>query len=172
MKSENILNVTELLILQELMNIAFGSASADLEEVLDISIDLKVPAAEMVPVTKLKKYIQESMALTNKSSMVEEKFWGDFNGSAILVFPVEIQKNIISLLSAHDYPATDMEHIEGMDSGVLLEIGNILIGACIGKISELLNTVVTLNGKIMIITSYNSINWLKKSLKLFMESYE
>ncbi len=212
MKSENILNVTELLILQELMNIAFGSASADLEEVLDISIDLKVPAAEMVPVTKLKKYIQESMALNNKSSMVEEKFWGDFNGSAILVFPGEIQKNIISLLSAHDYPSTDMEHIDGMDQGVLLEIGNILIGACIGKISELLNTVVTysppnigsgsssdleffidkfekessaiilkmefafhqkhLNGKIMIITSYNSINWLKSSLKHFMDSYE
>ena len=74
MSSDNILNTTELLILQELMNIAFGSASADLEDVLDISIDLNVPAAEMVPVTQLKKYIQESMALTKKSSMVEEKF--------------------------------------------------------------------------------------------------
>ena len=212
MKDGKFLDDHELLIFQELMNIAFGSASADLEDVLDISIDLRVPEAEMVPVSKLKKYIIKSMDLNDKSSMVEEKFWGDFNGSAILLFPGEIKRDLISILSSQDYCSTETGHFEGMDQGVLLEIGNILIGACIGKISELLKTVVTysppsigsgsksdldyfigkfepassaiilkmefsfrqksLNGKMMIITSYDSIYWLKDSLKKFMDAYE
>lgn len=143
MKSGVSLNEQELLILQELMNIAFGSASADLEEVLDLSIDLRVPEAETVPVSELKDYIAGSMKLDDRSSMVEEKFWGEFSGSSILVFPEAVGKNLLSILSHPALESTAENQIGEMDQGVLLEVGNILIGACIGKISELLNTVVT-----------------------------
>ncbi len=140
MKSEALLNDNELLILQEIMNIAFGGATADLGEVLDLSIELQVPEAKIVPIPELESFIQKSMSLDEQSRMVEERFWGDFNGSAILVFPKGVGQSLVSILSMGDFGSED---IKEMDQGVLLEIGNILIGACIGKISELLSTSVT-----------------------------
>ena len=95
---------------------------------------------------------------------------------------------------------------------IIMEIGNILIGACVGKISELLNTSVVysppqaiyeksvefnrflksfdpantviamktvfrfqqkdIKGFILVITDYESIEWLKDALDKFMESYQ
>ncbi|EKD38883.1 MAG: hypothetical protein ACD_75C00576G0003 [uncultured bacterium] len=93
-----------------------------------------------------------------------------------------------------------------------MEVGNILIGACVGKVAELLKDMVTyspprviiedhpsvsmpdtlfdpensaiilktvfcfnernVNGFLFLITSHNSVAWLKKALADFMEQYE
>ena len=133
-------NEMEKQILQEIMNIAFGSASGELEDVIDVSIMLHVPEIEMLPVKNLSNYLKENIILRETSIIIEEKFWGDFSGSSILVFPEGMNKNLISILSGQNMEEADAP---GMEKGVLLEIGNILIGACIGKITELLKTGVT-----------------------------
>jgi chemotaxis protein CheC len=143
MKPEVFLTEHEQLILQEIMNIAFGSATADLEEILNLSINLKVPEVKVIPIHELKNYILESMNLDEQSRMVEERFWGDFKGSAILVFTEGVGKGLISMLSMGYVHSESTTELEALDQGVLLEVGNILIGACIGKISELLSTSVT-----------------------------
>ena len=111
---------------------------------------------------------------------------------------------------------TSHTHLEkpmvSLERESLIEIGNILIGACIGKISELLDTFATyspprlinditngydphmesydpshkailmktlfkfeqkdLTGLLLILTSQESIGWLKRALLAFMEQYE
>ncbi|MBA4367132.1 MAG: chemotaxis protein CheC [Desulfobacterium sp.] len=130
-------------ILQEIMNIAFGNATADLAEVVDIYVMLSVPNIQVIGIGELPFYLKDTIKDDGESSIVEQKFWGSFKGSGLLVFPSGSGKDLLAFLDDRaDY------HHEGtaaatLEKGGLLEIGNILIGACVGKVSELLSTFVT-----------------------------
>jgi chemotaxis protein CheC len=130
-------------ILQEIMNIAFGNATADLAEVVDIYVMLSIPNIQVIGIGELPIYLKDTIKDDGESSIVEQKFWGSFKGSGLLVFPSGSGKDLLAFLDDRaDY------HHEGtaaatLEKGGLLEIGNILIGACVGKVSELLSTFVT-----------------------------
>ena len=130
-------------MLQEIMNIAFGNATADLAEVIDIYVMLSVPNVKAIGIGALPDYLKKTIHEDGESSIVEQKFWGNFKGSGLLVFPSGSGKDILAFLDnkeSKDYTGSAADTLE---KGGLLEIGNILIGACVGKISELLNTFVT-----------------------------
>ena len=73
---------------------------------------------------------------------MEQSFWGKFKGNAYLFFPSGTGKRIISLLGNGD-EFFQSDPINELEKETFLEIGNILIGACIGKIAELLGDVIT-----------------------------
>ncbi len=199
-------------ILQEIMNIAFGNATADLAEVVDIYVQLSVPSIQVIDIGALPKYLRETINSEGESDVVEQKFWGNFKGSGLLVFPSGTGKDLLGMLEdkgPQDHPNVSIATLE---RGGLLEIGNILIGACVGKVSELLDTFVTysppqviqgdgsgyeyliehfdtsqtaivmktiftfkekdISGFLLILTNYESIDWLRKALSDFMGSYE
>ncbi len=133
----------EIEILQEIMNIAFGNATADLAEVVDIYVQLSVPEIDIISIGELPNHLQNTLEDGSKASIVDQKFWGDFNGSGLLVIPSESGTDLMTLFKNHRPENSGTVSIEMLNKGVLLEIGNILIGACVGKISELLNTFVT-----------------------------
>ncbi|MGP8152870.1 MAG: chemotaxis protein CheC [Smithella sp.] len=129
-------------LLQEIMNIAFGRASADLAEYIDIFVLLSPPDVMLLQASDLPRYINRELRDCDKVSVVEQSFWGKFKGNAYLFFPSGTGKKIFSILGNGDElflsdPANEME------KETFLEIGNILIGACIGKISELLGDFST-----------------------------
>ena len=130
-------------ILQEIMNIAFGNATADLAEVIDIYVLLSVPEIQIIEIGKLPDYLDKTISSGSAISMVEQKFWGEFKGSGLLVFPGSAGKSLISLLDESKAEELESGSIATLEKGALLEIGNILIGACVGKISELLSTFAT-----------------------------
>ncbi len=131
-------------ILEELMNIAFGSASAELGEVIDIRVSLNVPEIYIINAENVPDFLEEAIENDEKPRIVEQNFWGDFLGKCFLVLSTGNEEDIITLTGRE---LTEEEKVppyaEIKHNGILLEIGNILIGACIGKISEMLNTVVT-----------------------------
>ena len=142
-KYDDIFSEEEKEILQEIMNIAFGNATADLAGVIDIYVVLSVPKIQVINIGNLPEYMRTTLNASGSSRIVDQRFWGDFNGSGFLVFPTSAGDDLISLLedrSIEDYGSKPKEIIE---REVLTEIGNILIGACVGKMSELLNTFVT-----------------------------
>jgi len=152
-------------ILQEIMNIAFGNATADLAEVIDIYVHLSVPDIKVIRSGALPKYINKTIYKFDQTNIVEQKFWGDFKGSALLVFPQSEESEIIEILSeSKDDNITPPHEIHQND--VLMEIGNILIGACVGKVSDLLNTFVTYSPPQVIQDSNNN----KKSLLKLIDS--
>lgn len=133
-------------ILQEIMNIAFGKASADLAEVIDIYVVLTVPNIEVFDAEGLTRYIKSEIADYKVIDIIEQKFWGKFKGSALLAFPSESGKELVTLLDPDVRESEKITHIEDInlvEKESLLEIGNILIGACVGKLAELLGDVVT-----------------------------
>ena len=130
-------------ILQEIMNIAFGNATAGLAGVIDIYVILSVPKIQVIRIGNLQEYLKKELNASGKTSIVDQRFWGDFNGSGFLVFPTGSGEDLISLLEGKSIGSYHPKSKDLLERETLIEIGNILIGACVGKISELLNTFVT-----------------------------
>ena len=132
-------------ILQEIMNIAFGNATADLAEVIDIFVVLSVPNIRVINIGELSEYLRSNIEESGDTTIVDQQFHGDFSGSGFLVFPTGTKANLMSLLEDE----TEKTSAEGarpkpiMEKDFITEISNILIGACVGKMTELLNTFVT-----------------------------
>jgi chemotaxis protein CheC len=208
----NILSDEELDILQEIMNIAFGKATAELAELIDIRVKLSVPCARVIYTAELPAYIQGEVKDYGDISIVEQRFWSDFKGSALLIFPAGSGKELITLLTGEETDVFLSDPVDELEKGTLMEVGNILMGACIGKIAELLNDTLTYSppivyigdnvhdllpktvmssydltivlrtsfhfekkdifGFLFVLTSQESVDWLKNSLNEFMEQFE
>lgn len=207
----DIISDEEKEILQEIMNIAFGKAASDLAEVINIFVVLSVPYIEMLKAQDLPEYLKAQVTEYERISIVEQNFWGEFKGSAFLVFQASAGRELVSLFG-EDTEDFGSESIDALEKETLMEVGNILIGACVGKLSELLGDAVTyspprvvtenspndaipanifdsgasaivlktvfcfnernVHGFLFLVTSHDSIIWLKKSLTDFMEQYE
>lgn len=207
----NAVSEEEKEILQEIMNIAFGKAAADLAEVINIFVVLSVPHIEMLRAQELPEYLKKQIDNYDRISIVEQNFWGDFKGSAFLIFQASAGRELIAIFG-DDSDSFGAESADALEKETLMEIGNILIGACVGKLAELLKDSVTyspprvvtentpndaipaslfdpsasaivlktvfsfeernVNGFLFLVTSHDSILWLKKSLVTFMEQYE
>ncbi len=142
-EKKKICTAEEIEVLQELMNIAFGNATADLAEVIDIYVVLNVPEINMVNAGDLPTHLKSAIDARSESGIVQQKFWGDFNGSGLLVFPRGGGKDLLNLLDENKSTYYENTPIATLEKGVFLEVANILIGACVGKFSELLETFVT-----------------------------
>ncbi|NTW98426.1 MAG: chemotaxis protein CheC [Geobacteraceae bacterium] len=138
----DIMSDEEKEILQEIMNIAFGKAAADLAEVINIFVILSVPHIEILHSQDLPNYLKTQVSEYERVSIVEQNFWGDFKGSAFLVFQASAGRELVSLFgdNSNDFAS---ESIDALEKETLMEVGNILIGACVGKLSELLGDAVT-----------------------------
>ena len=129
-------------ILQELMNIGFGQAAADLAQVIDLSIELSVPDIQLFKACELRHHIANEVDNEIEFSLVEQYFLGKFKGIGLLVFPAKAGKQLVSLFGLQDQRNSPSEHLELLEKEAMIEVGNILIGACVGKITELLDDVV------------------------------
>jgi chemotaxis protein CheC len=132
----------EMDILQEVMNIAFGSAAADLAEVIDIYAVLSVPTIKVMQTVDLPKYIRSAVKEYDKLSIVEQNFIAKFRGIAILIFPSGIGRALIAMLDKDSESTLESDPIEALELETLMEVGNILVGACVSKVAELLGDVV------------------------------
>ena len=202
----------EVEILQEIMNIAFGKSAADLADFINTNVVLNVPYISSMRVTELPAYLRTNVKDYKNISIVEQHFWGRFKGDALLVFSSGSGKELIRMLQHGETMSLESDPIEILERETIMEVGNILIGACIGKVAELLKDVVTytppliileryyddaisenhfdvnktaivlktdfsftegnVSGFLFLITTNDSIIWLKESLRLFIEQYE
>jgi len=135
---EPIFTANERDILQEVMNIGFGKASADLAEVIDIYVVLSVPEVALLDASELAGYIGGEIRDFERISVVEQSFMGRFQGVALLIFPSEAGRKLISILGQED-EQTALHSVALLERETLMEVGNILIGACVGKLAELLD---------------------------------
>lgn len=165
MTDHTILSDDERDILQEIMNIAFGSATEELVQVIDIYVHMNVPEVQVMRAKDLPLYIQNNVSEESISSVVEQKFWGDFKGSGVLVFPGKTDRDLVHILDNgyQSEDALDDRPLQTLQHEVLMEVGNILIGACVGKISDLLKTFVTYSPPQTILDSANEFSYLAES---------
>jgi len=137
------INDEEVEILEEIMNIAFGKAASDLAEVIDIHVALSVPYIKILKAAELPVYIKNEIKDILNISILEQTFLGKFKGNAFMVFPSYAAKELIGMFGLEKDSSLESDPIATLEREVLMEVGNILIGACIGKLSELLKDNVT-----------------------------
>lgn len=156
----------ELEILKEIMNIAFGKATADLAELINIFITLTVPDVRIIATDELQPYIKDEVKEYDRVSLVEQKFWGEFNGSALMIFPSDSGRELITLLTNEGADSLESDPISELEKGTLMEIGNILIGACVGRIAELLGDVLTYSPPIVYVERLSKDGFFQQSSEI------
>lgn len=128
--------------LQEIMNISFGQAAADLSDVIAQYVTLTVPYIDVMPFQAVYGRICEEITDVHDMSMITQFFSGKFSGSSILFFPHGEGKKLLRLFGENEVASCDNYDLDVLEKEGLVEISNIIIGACISKIAELLGDVV------------------------------
>jgi chemotaxis protein CheC len=142
MKAKTSFSGEEIDVLQEVMNMAFGSAAADLAEAIDIHVVLSVPTIKVLPVAELVGHIRNEIKRYERISIVEQDFLAKFKGLALLILPSGLGRSLFAVLGEDMESSFESDPIDALERETLMEIGNILVGACVSKVAELLGDVV------------------------------
>ena len=135
---KQVLSDSEIDMLQELLNISFGRAAAELAEIIDIFLRIQNPRVICLDACELAETIRISIPDFNFSSLVEQHFHGGLQGTALLVFPQGSDQELLSYFQNFDSRVMEQDSLFELEKEVLMEIGNILMGACLGNLFKLL----------------------------------
>lgn len=129
-------------VLGELINIAFGSATATIADLFDNFATLHVPAISFVALDELDTFIFQDFNHQDVYTTTQQ-FKGRFQGEVVFAMDRHSANNMQRIIFAEEGPGSQ----EMLDNDELkqsiLEISNILGSSCIGKLAELLGTNVT-----------------------------
>ena len=118
--------------LREMVNIGVGRAAGTLNDMLGARVHLSVPTIGV--------YLPGELALevakfgSGLLSVMRLDFKGTFTGNASLVFHTESAVNLIAALTGEKPGTPDMDSVK---AGTLSEVGNIVINAVMGSISNM-----------------------------------
>lgn len=116
--------------LQELTNIAMGQAGASLATLLDEFVDLSVPRIRIVAVVDLPPVLAELVGKNHLVSAVRQSFQGYLRGEAIIIFGEPGCQALADLMGFEGELGTHGE------TELLLDVANVLSGACLGGMME------------------------------------
>lgn len=130
-------------ILKELFNISVGQAASMLSEVVNKTILLDVPNIEILDSNKELSKLQAHLpAVLDGTLMVSSiTFKEQLTGEANLIFPAEKMKTFISLCldqAEQEIQYSNMNFTD-IDFDIVKEIGNIILNAIVGGLSNHLN---------------------------------
>jgi len=129
--------------LRELMNIGFGQAAAALSEIVDLRVGLSVPKVLVLSPEKIASFIETEMGEPSSFSVVEQFFFGRFEGTCFLLLPEDEGRKLAALFGAEASALPPDLELGSLELDTVVEVGNIIIGACVGKIAEMLKDQVT-----------------------------
>ncbi len=118
---------------QEISNVAMGRAGDVLARFLDVFVDLPIPKVNHIELTELHMALQSTEQDETVSSVCQGFIGPGLSGEALLIFNDSSFKNIASLMK---YGGEIDEKIE---LELLMDIANILVGACLQGISDQLD---------------------------------
>ena len=162
MKSNITLTEDEKDCLQELMNVAYGSATAAITEILDAFAKLSIPKIQIINASELKTYLSNELNLEVEHLVSLQQINGTLCGENMFVIDKQSAKNIAYKFGLEEDEVNDEEIAD-----VVLEITNILSSSTISKLAEDIDTNVSFSAPT--VKTITSINQLKN---LFISKYE
>ncbi len=185
-------------VLQELMNVAYGNATAVVAEMLDAFASLSIPNIKVMQVSELMERFNQ---LKDSSYFFSSQaFMGEFNGESAFFIDEESANNLAKHL--------ELESMEDLDDAIL-ELTNVLTSSLTTRLAQEMDTEVTfalpsiskvplneianvdtflqysqvividtdlnfedqmIHGKIFILTKDESIQWLKERINTILEA--
>lgn len=162
MESNITLTEDEKDCLQELMNVAYGSATAAITEILDAFAKLSIPKIQIINSSELKTYLSNELNLEVEHLISLQQINGTLCGENMFVIDKQSAKNIAYKFGLEENEVNDEEIAD-----VVLEITNILSSSTISKLAEDIDTNVSFSAPT--IKTITSIDQLKN---LFISKYE
>jgi chemotaxis protein CheC len=116
--------------LQEISNIAMGSAASGLATVLESFVRLSIPRISIIETSRLTARLGETFPDHPEVSAVRQAFYGHMEGEVVVLFG-EAGCNELADLLGHSRETT-----ESVKEELLLDVSNILIGACMNGMAQ------------------------------------
>ena len=116
-------------VLKEIGNIGAGNSATALSKMINSKIDMEVPAIEILDIEKIVEILGGEELIV---AGVYLEFYGDINGTILLILDKKSSDNLLSLLFGKP---CEGEFYNDMELSAFQEIGNILASSYINSIS-------------------------------------
>ncbi len=120
----------------ELLNIGMGNAADSLSQMVGEEVLLSVPDIQLLPTSSVESELANAKT---EMSAVSQEFEGAFKGNALLLFP---ENKSLELVWALLEGSVEKDQIPEMEEDALSEVGNVIINACIGTLSNMLDDAI------------------------------
>jgi chemotaxis protein CheY-P-specific phosphatase CheC/DNA-binding NarL/FixJ family response regulator len=118
---------------QEIANVAMGRAGDFLARLLDVFVELPIPNVNFIEVSELRMALKDVEANESTSGICQGFISAGISGEALLILNDSSFKDVASLMN-YQY-----NEDEGTELELLMDLANLLIGACLKGISEQLD---------------------------------
>jgi len=118
---------------QEISNVAMGRAGDLLARLLDVFVELPIPNVNFIEVSEIRMALKDVEANESTSGICQGFISAGISGEALLILNDSSFKDIASLMN-YQY-----DEDEGTELELLMDLANVLIGACLKGISEQLD---------------------------------
>ncbi len=160
--SQIVLTEDEKDCLQELMNIAYGNATAAITEILNAFARLSIPKIQIIDASNLKTYLSNELNLQKEHLVALQQINGTLSGENMFVIDKNSAINMAKKFALVDANINDEEICD-----ITLEVTNILSSSTISKLAEDIETSVSFSApSIKIIKSIDELN------NIFINQYE
>ncbi len=120
-------------ILQEVINTGVGKAASSFSEILSREINLTFPTLLVFNYDQLMKYLKEKEQTEHVN--IRQNFSGGLEGQGIVSFPLQDGKTLVNRLLEN--PNSDDPDFGILERETIMEVGNVLINAIGGSISNM-----------------------------------
>lgn len=122
----------------ELLNIAIGQAAASLSQLVEDEVGLSVPFVDFLTPAQAAERL-ETETRGSDSVAVRQHFAGRFYGDILLIFPERKSLDLVRHMLGDDVP---LDQLTELEQEALLEVGNIILNACLGSLANQLQLPV------------------------------
>ncbi len=129
------LNQEQQEALQEIANIGMGQAGSSIAQVFDHFVQLSIPRILILGADDLPSAL-EKLVNADQITAVRQAFHGRLRGEAIVLFGEQRCNDLADLLGYEHTP----DHVNELE--LLLDVTNILVGACLGGIAAQLRSEI------------------------------
>jgi len=131
------LNADQEDALREIVSIGIGRAAATLSELIEIRIEMTVPR---VSVRVLEPTELDTVLANGHEVVIVQDFRGDISGRSALVLPHASGLRLAKLLGD---VADPVDELDLEMSGILTEVGNIMLNSVLGALANIIGTHLT-----------------------------
>ncbi len=124
-------------MLGELLNMGIGRAAESLSEMTNEEVLLSVPKLELL--TRDELTLRIAAEEQHPLRAVRQPFTGTLAGEGLICFPEERSLELVRVALQRDIPLEQMTELE---EEALLEVGNIILNACLSTFSDTLDIEV------------------------------
>jgi chemotaxis protein CheC len=116
----------------EILNVAIGQAASSLSQLIEDEVALSVPLVEFLDSATAAIRIDEATGRMD-SVAVRQRFSSNFSGDILLIFP---ENRSLDLVRSMMGDAVPLESLTELEQEALLEVGNIILNACLGSLAN------------------------------------